>query len=63
MNLRNWTWITLKRSRQGLKEMAKKNKLKQVGQSVDKFRNDLGKKTGVTASSAEIIRNDRVQDH
>ena len=46
-----------------MKEMAKKNKLKQVGQSVDKFRNDLGKKTGVTASSAEIIRNDRVQDH
>lgn len=41
----------------------KKRKLKKTLEKVDKFRKELGKKTGVTASSAELIREDREHVH
>jgi len=46
-----------------LETMVKKEKLKQVMREVNAFRKELGKKTGVTASSAEIIREDRDHGH
>jgi hypothetical protein len=46
-----------------LERMVKRKKLKQLMQEVDGFRNDLSKKTGMTASSAEIIRDDREHAH
>jgi len=42
-----------------LERMVKRKKLKQLMRQVDRFRNDLYKKAGVTTSSADIIRLDR----
>jgi DNA-binding XRE family transcriptional regulator len=52
-----------KEVRSYLETVVKKEKLKQAMKEVDKFRNDLGKKVGVTASSADIIREDRDHAH
>jgi hypothetical protein len=46
-----------------LETIVKRKKLKQVMRQVDEFRNDLSKKAGVTASSADIIREDRDHTH
>ena len=46
-----------------LEKMVKKEKLKKKLAKVEKFRNELGKKTGLTASSADIIRGDRERAH
>ena len=45
--------------RECLERMVKRKKLKQLMRQVDKFRNELYKKTGVTTPSADIIREDR----
>lgn len=45
--------------RECLERMVKRKKLKQLMRQVDRFRNDLYKKTGVTTPSADIIREDR----
>ena len=45
--------------RECLERMVKKKKLKQLMKQVDRFRNNLYKKTGVTTPSADIIREDR----
>jgi hypothetical protein len=45
--------------RECLERMVKRKKLKQLMKQVDKFRNELYKKTGVTTPSADIIREDR----
>ena len=37
--------------------------LKKKLKDANKFRNELGKKTGVTASSADLIREDREHTH
>jgi hypothetical protein len=42
-----------------LERMVKRKKLKQLMRQVDRSRNELYKKTGVTTSSADIIREDR----
>jgi seryl-tRNA synthetase len=49
--------------RECLERMVKRKKLKQVMMQVDRFRNDLSKKIGVTAPSADIIREDREHVH
>jgi hypothetical protein len=49
--------------REYLERMVKKEKLKQVMKEVETFRNELGKKTGITASSADIIRENRNYVH
>ena len=49
--------------REYLGRMVKKEKLKQVMKEVETFRNELGKKTGITASSADIIRENRDYVH
>ena len=41
----------------------KRKKIQKTLEKVDKFRNELGKKTGVTVSSAELIREDREHGH
>jgi hypothetical protein len=46
-----------------LERMVKRKKLKQMIKEVDKFRNELGKRTGMTASSTDIIRLDREHAH
>jgi hypothetical protein len=46
-----------------LEKKVKMEKLKQVMKEVDKFRTESGKKTGVTESSADIIREDRDHVH
>jgi hypothetical protein len=46
-----------------LEKIVKKEKLKKKLEEVEKFRNELGKKTGLTASSADIIRGDRERAH
>ena len=46
-----------------LERMVKKKKLKKAMEEVDKFRNELSKKVGVTMSSVEIIREDREHAH
>jgi hypothetical protein len=46
-----------------IEKEVKKKKLKKTMEEVNKFRNELGKKTGVTASSADIIREDRDHGH
>ncbi len=46
-----------------LEMMVKSTKMKKLMKEVDEFRNKLGKKTGMTASSAEIIREDREHAH
>jgi hypothetical protein len=45
--------------RECLERMVKRKKLKQLMRQVDRFRNELYKKTGVTTTSADIIREDR----
>jgi mevalonate kinase len=45
--------------RECLERMVKRKKLKQLMKQVDRFRNDLYKKAGVTTPSADIIREDR----
>ena len=49
--------------RECLERMVKRKKLKQVMRHVDRFRNDLSKKAGVTTPSADIIREDREHAH
>jgi hypothetical protein len=48
-----------KEVRDCLERMVKRKKLKQLMSQVDRSRNELYKKTGVTTSSADIIREDR----
>ena len=49
--------------REYLERRVKAEKLKQVMKEIDEFRNKLGKKTGITESSADIIREDREHGH
>jgi len=49
--------------REYIEKEVKIKKLKKTLEEVDKFRNELAKKTGITASSAEIIREDRDHGH
>jgi len=49
--------------REYLERKVKAEKLKRVMKEADAFRNELSKKTGVTASSADIIREDRDHGH
>lgn len=49
--------------RECLERMVKKKKLKQVMREVDKFRNELTKRTGATIPSADTIRQDREHGH
>ena len=49
--------------REYLERRVKAEKLKQVIKEIDTFRNELGRKTGITQSSAEIIRKDRDYGH
>jgi arsenate reductase-like glutaredoxin family protein len=49
--------------REYLERRVKAEKLKQVIKEIDAFRNELGKKTGITESSADIIREDRDHGH
>jgi hypothetical protein len=46
-----------------IEKEVKRKKLQKTLEKVDKFRIELGKKTGVTASSADIIREDRDHGH
>ena len=46
-----------------LERMVKRKKLKQMIKEVDKFRNELGKRTGMTTPSTDIIRLDREHAH
>ena len=46
-----------------IQKEVKIKKLKKALEEADKFRNELAKKTGLTASSAEIIREDRDHGH
>jgi hypothetical protein len=46
-----------------IEKEVKKKKLKKKIEEVNRFREELGKKTGVTASAAEIIREDRDHGH
>jgi hypothetical protein len=48
-----------KEVRDCLERMVKRKKLKQLMSQVDRSRNELYKKTGVTTPSADIIREDR----
>jgi hypothetical protein len=45
--------------RECLERMVKRKKLKQLMRQVDRFRDDLYKKTGMTTPSADIIRENR----
>lgn len=49
--------------RECLEKKIKAEKLKRVLKETEKFRVELAKKTGVTASSADIIREDRDHGH
>ena len=49
--------------RECLERKIKAEKLKRLMKEVNTFRNELGKKTGVTSSSAEAIREDRDYGH
>ncbi|MGD0451659.1 MAG: antitoxin [Candidatus Bathyarchaeia archaeon] len=46
-----------------LEKMVKRKKMKKAMREVDKFRNELSKKIGVTVSSADIIRESRDHAH
>ena len=46
-----------------LERMVKMKKVKKALEEADEFRRNLQKKTGLTASSAEIIREDRDHGH
>jgi arsenate reductase-like glutaredoxin family protein len=49
--------------REYLEKRVKSEKLKQVIKETDAFRSELRKKTGITQSSADIIREDRDHGH
>ena len=49
--------------RECLERKVKTEKLKRVMKEIDTFRIELCKKTGITASSADIIREDRNHGH
>lgn len=49
--------------REYLEKKVKAKKLKQVIKETDALRNELSKKTGITKSSADIIREDRDRGH
>lgn len=49
--------------REYLERRVKAEKLKQVIKETELFRNKLGKKTGITKSSADITREDRDHGH
>ena len=49
--------------RECLEKKVKTEKLKRIMKEIDEFRNNLSKKTGVTESSADSIREDREHDH
>jgi len=49
--------------RECLERKVKAEKLKQVLKEVNTFRNELGKKTGITESSTDIIQEDRKHGH
>ena len=49
--------------REYLEKKVKAEKLKQVIKETDAFRNELGKKTGITHPSADTIREDRDHGH
>ena len=46
-----------------LEKKVKAARLKKALENANKFRNALGKKTGITASSADLIREDREHAH
>jgi hypothetical protein len=46
-----------------LERMVKMKKLGKTLQDVNKFRSNLGKKTGLTVSGADIVREDREHGH
>jgi len=46
-----------------LERMVKQKKLKKALEDADEFRSNLQKKTGLTPSSAEFIREDREHGH
>ena len=46
-----------------LERLVKRKKLKKALKEVDKFRDNLSKKTGMTTPSAEIIRENREHAH
>jgi len=46
-----------------LEKMVKMKKLKKTRKQIDEFRNNLYKKTGLTSSAADIIREDRERAH
>jgi hypothetical protein len=49
--------------RECLEKKVKAEKLKRLMKEIDTFRNELAKKTGITTSSADIIREDRDHGH
>ena len=49
--------------RECLERKVKAEKLKRTIKEIDAFRNELGQKTGITESSADIIREDRDHGH
>ena len=49
--------------RKCLERKVKAEKLKNLMKEIDTFRSELAKKTGTTASSADIIREDRDHGH
>ena len=49
--------------RECLERKIKAEKLKRVMKEIDEFRREIGKKTGITVSSADIIREDRDHGH
>ena len=49
--------------RKYLERRVKAEKLKQTVKEIDNFRTALGKKTGITESSADVIREDRDHGH
>ena len=46
-----------------IEQIVKRKKLTKTLEEIDRFRNELGKKTGITESSADIIREDRDHGH
>ena len=46
-----------------LERKVKAEKLKRVMKEINEFRNQMGKKTGITESSADVIREDREHGH
>jgi arsenate reductase-like glutaredoxin family protein len=49
--------------REYLERRVKTEKLRQIVKETDLFRNQLGQKTGITVSSADLIREDRNYGH